>query len=75
MNGQELKFLKEMFAQTHEENLAKFEKIFNKLDELPCDGHKEKLNTNSRDIKSLVWFLASITILVVGALCIKAIAG
>lgn len=51
MNGNELKYIKELFDERHNENKDKFRTLFGKLDNivdkigtLPCKGHKESLN-------------------------------
>ena len=59
MNGEEVKFLKEISGQQHEENLSKFKTLFEKTDsiiatlgKLSCEAHAIQIKKLEKDVES-----------------------
>ena len=72
MNGEELKYLKEIGLERHAENLVKFEKIFTRIDALNCKAQFEKISNSEKRIDKLEhYFIWVIVIGVVFGLWIK----
>ena len=73
MNG-ETKELRDAIAkisdERHKENLTKFEKIFDKLDKLPC-GERKGFYTNTKAQLVLIWGAIGAIFLVIIKVIIK----
>ena len=77
MNGEFLELLNaiklwsnEVHNQRHQENLKKFEKLFDKLDNLPC-AERKGLYSSIKNTLGLHWFLIGVILVAILGLAFK----
>lgn len=64
------KFSNEVHNQRHQENLQKFEKLFDKLDKLPCDERKGVYGSIRKQL-NIHWILITIILIAILGAALK----